>query len=81
MVTGSLSEKSGCIGNILPIERLNFSGTCFQDGPTAMNRADLVSVFPSGLTAAASWDRQLLYNRGRALGEEFRGKGAHVLLG
>ncbi|KAF2011308.1 glycoside hydrolase family 3 protein [Aaosphaeria arxii CBS 175.79] len=82
IVTGSLNFGGrGCIGNILPIERLNFSGICLQDGPTAMNRADLVSVFPSGITVAASWDRELIYQRGRALGEEFRGKGAHVILG
>ncbi|KAM0243972.1 hypothetical protein ACHAP5_006735 [Fusarium lateritium] len=82
MVTGTLGELSGgCVGNISPIERLNFSGICLQDGPQAMNRADLVSTFPSGLTMAASWDRQAIYARGKALGAEFRVKGAHVFLG
>lgn len=40
-----------------------------------------MSVFASGLTAAASWDRKLIYERAVALGEEFRAKGAHVHLG
>lgn len=75
MVTGS---SGPCIGNIAPIEHLGFSGICMSDGPTAFNRADLVSIFPAGLTAAASWDRDLIYQRALALGSEFRDKGSHV---
>jgi len=52
-----------------------------MDGPTALNRVDLVSIFPSGITAAASWDKDLIYGRANALGNEFRDKGVHVLLG
>ncbi|KAK2039204.1 glycosyl hydrolase family 3 N terminal domain-containing protein [Colletotrichum somersetense] len=82
MVTGRLGlEAGGCIGNIPPIERVGFPGLCLLDGPTALDRADLVSVFPAGLTTAASWDRELIYLRGKALGEEFRDKGVHVGLG
>lgn len=82
MITGTLDlSSSGCIGNIVPIERLGFRGLCLLDGPQALNRADLVSIFPSGLTAAATWDKDLIFARGKALGEEFRGKGGHVLLG
>jgi beta-glucosidase len=43
--------------------------------------ADLVTVFPAGLTAAATWDRDLIYQRARGIGSEFRGKGASVHLG
>ncbi|TDZ33215.1 putative beta-glucosidase G [Colletotrichum spinosum] len=82
MVTGQLGlEAGGCIGNIPPIERVGFHGLCLLDGPTALDRADLISVFPAGLTAAASWDKELIYKRGKALGEEFRDKGVHVGLG
>jgi beta-glucosidase len=80
MVTGSAAGGS-CIGNIAAIQRLNFSGLCLSDGPTAVNRADLVSIFPAGITTAASWDRELMYERGFALGSEFRDKGTHVGLG
>lgn len=80
MVTGN-GSAGYCIGNIAAIPRLNFTGLCMLDGPNAVNRADLVSVFPSGITAAATWDRELIYRRGYALGEEFKGKGAHVALG
>jgi len=47
----------------------------------AVRIADLASVFPAGLTAAASWDRDLMYARGAAMGMEFRTKGAHIMLG
>jgi len=47
----------------------------------AVRIADLTSVFPAGLTAAASWDRDLMYARGAAMGKEFRTKGAQIMLG
>lgn len=82
MVTGAeLNGAAACIGNIVAIQRLNFSGLCLSDGPTAVNRADLVSIFPAGLTTAATWDKSLMHQRGLALGEEFRGKGVHVGMG
>ncbi|ETS74383.1 hypothetical protein PFICI_14249 [Pestalotiopsis fici W106-1] len=71
----------GCIGSIGPISRLNFSGICFSDGSSGVNRADLTSVFPAGLTTAATWDRDLMYQRAAAIGDEFRAKGMHVVLG
>ncbi|KAF2179972.1 glycoside hydrolase family 3 protein [Zopfia rhizophila CBS 207.26] len=80
MVTGGFDVGS-CIGNIGPVGRLSLKGLCFSDGPTGINRADLVSVFPAGLTAAATWDVELLYQRGLALGAEYRGKGINVMLG
>jgi beta-glucosidase len=79
MVTGNTGGH--CDGNINAIPRLGFSGLCLHDGPAAIRTADLASVFPSGVTAGATWDRELLYARGFALGEEFRDKGSHVLLG
>jgi beta-glucosidase len=52
-----------------------------MDGPLAIRQAVYASVFPAGLTAAASWDRDLVRQRGLYIGEEFKGKGAHVILG
>ncbi|KAL1635114.1 hypothetical protein SLS56_001866 [Neofusicoccum ribis] len=79
MVIGSITGS--CIGNIRPIERLNFTGLCLQDGSQAIRVADLASLSPAGVTTAATWDKDLMYKRGFALGEEFRDKGSHVLLG
>lgn len=77
MVTGT---PGPCVGNIYPIPRLNFSGLCLQDGPLAIRVADYASVFEAGVTAASTWDRQILYERGYAMGEEFKAKGAQVAL-
>ncbi|RFN48407.1 putative beta-glucosidase g [Fusarium flagelliforme] len=79
MVTGSFDGT--CIEYIAPIKRLGFGGLCIQDGPIGLRLGDLVSVFPSGVTTAATWDRQLMALRGEAMAEEFKAKGAHVMLG
>lgn len=78
LVTGT---QGPCVGNIGAIERLGFQGLCLQDGPLAIRQATYASVFPAGLTTAASWDRSLMYTRGLFMGSEFKGKGAHVALG
>ncbi|KAL3588031.1 hypothetical protein FPOAC2_13930 [Fusarium poae] len=70
-----------CVGTIGKVERLGFKGICFSDGPSGYARSDGSSVFSSGLTAAASWDKRLIYERAVAIGEEFRAKGSHVHLG
>ncbi|RYP47045.1 hypothetical protein DL768_006840 [Monosporascus sp. mg162] len=80
LTTGMVYGLS-CNGNIAPIPSINFSGLCLADGPVSVRIADLATVFPAGLTAAATWDRNLIHERGRALGAEFRGKGAQVHLG
>ncbi|KAL3487715.1 putative beta-glucosidase G [Aspergillus germanicus] len=77
MVTGA---PGPCVGNIYAIPRLNFSGLCLQDGPVSLRVADYVSVFPSGVTVAASWDKSVMYERNLAMGREFKAKGAHVAL-
>ncbi|KAH7305614.1 beta-glucosidase-related glycosidase [Rhexocercosporidium sp. MPI-PUGE-AT-0058] len=77
MVTG---KPGPCVGNIVAIPRLGFGGLCLQDGPLAIRTVDYASVFPAGVTTAASFDRQLMYERGVAMGAEFRGKGAQVAL-
>lgn len=66
MVTG---VSGPCVGNIPPISRLGFNGLCLQDGPLAIRQADYVSVFPAGLTAAASFDKDLIYSRGWSQGQ------------
>jgi hypothetical protein len=34
-----------------------------------------VTQFPAGVTTAATWDRELIYNRSLAMGQEFRDQG------
>jgi beta-glucosidase len=78
LLTGS---SSPCVGGIAPIPRLGFNGLCLEDGPTSIRVADYASVFPAGLTTAASFDKSLIYQRGVALGGEFKAKGANLILG
>lgn len=78
MVTG---VPGPCVGNILAIERLNFPGLCLQDGPLAIRVASYASVFSAGVSVAASWDKDIMYERGAAMATEFKGKGAHIYLG
>ncbi len=54
---------------------------CMQDSPVGVRLTDFNSVFTSGQTAAATFDRDLLYARGYAMGREHRGKGVTVQLG
>ncbi|KAF1970915.1 hypothetical protein BU23DRAFT_201673 [Bimuria novae-zelandiae CBS 107.79] len=77
MVSG---QPGPCVGNTVAIPRLGFPGLCLHDGPLALRVADYTSTFSAGVSAGASWDKALMYERGYALGEEFRGKGAHVAL-
>ncbi|KAG0156023.1 hypothetical protein PDIDSM_3199 [Penicillium digitatum] len=77
MVTG---QPGPCVGNIVAIPRLGFPGLCLQDGPLSIRVADYASVFAAGVTVASTWDRDLLYERGYAMGQEFKAKGAHIAL-
>jgi beta-glucosidase len=69
------------VGDIAGIARIGFKGLCLEDSPLGVRFADLVSVFPSGLSTAATFSKALAYARGRAMGEEHRLKGVNVQLG
>ncbi|KAI6337779.1 hypothetical protein MCOR28_008321 [Pyricularia oryzae] len=77
LVTGSAGP---CVGNIAGIPRLGFNGLCLQDGPLAIRMADYASVFSAGVSIAATWDKKMMYDRGVAMGKEFKAKGAHIAL-
>jgi beta-glucosidase len=71
-----------CVGNVLPVSRVNFSGLCFQDSPSGVGDGVLHSTaFAAGIHIAATWDRDLFYKRGVGIGKEFQGKGVHFALG
>jgi beta-glucosidase len=46
-----------------------------------LRAADYNSAFPAGGTVAASWDRQVWYDRGYAMGQEHNDKGVDIMLG
>lgn len=73
------------VGNI-PAVAGKFSGLNMQDAGNGYrtNLEDLVgtvTVWPSALSLGATWDRQIVHGTGVALGKEFKGKGANVILG
>ncbi|KAG9103307.1 hypothetical protein FRC06_011443 [Ceratobasidium sp. 370] len=79
--TGVMWQKGHCVGNTPAVSSINFPGLCLQDSPLGVRYADKVSVFPAGINVAATFNRDLMQQRGAALGAEFKGKGVHVALG
>ncbi|KAK3325525.1 glycosyl hydrolase family 3 N terminal domain-containing protein [Apodospora peruviana] len=81
-ITGGVGIYMGpCVGNTGSALRLGFPQMCLQDSALGVASTDNVTAFPAGITTGATWDKSLMYARGVALGQEFRGKGAHVYLG
>ncbi|KAI8937789.1 hypothetical protein NX059_005487 [Plenodomus lindquistii] len=70
-----------CVGNTGSALRLSINSLCLQDGPLGVRNSDHNTAFPAGITAGATWDKDLLYRRGVAIGEEFFAKGVNVHLG
>ncbi|PSN64107.1 beta-glucosidase-related glycosidase [Corynespora cassiicola Philippines] len=70
-----------CVGNTGAVTRLNIPPICFADAPDGIRGQEFVSAFPAGIHVAATFDRDLMYKYGYALGEEYRGKGINVALG
>ena len=60
--------------------RLSIPGFIMSDGPHGV-RDGLATSFPVGIGMASTWDVDLAQRVGRAMGEEFRGKGKHQALG
>ncbi|KAJ7445265.1 glycoside hydrolase superfamily [Mycena latifolia] len=80
-VTTGVDIMGRCVGNTGTIPRIGWKGICLEDSPLGVRFADLVSAFPAGMNAAATWDVDLIRARGNAMGQEHRGKGVNVALG
>jgi beta-glucosidase len=75
------------------VERLSIPKMMLSDGPHGLRKQDLESdhlgindsikavCFPSGATMAASFDKELIYQVGEALGEECQAENVAVILG
>ena len=71
------------------IERLGIPALKVTDGPSgARGSAGFITggnvkaaCFPAGIALASTWNSELVERVGRALGQEARSKGAHILLG
>ncbi|KAI0405376.1 glycoside hydrolase family 3 protein [Xylaria palmicola] len=81
LTTGIGWESGQCVGESGSVPRLGLRRLCMQDSPLGVRFADFASAFSAGQTVAASFDRTLMYRRGKAMGEEHKGKGVNVVLG
>ena len=83
MLHGTIFEKR-YIGWVPPNERLKIPGIRMNDGPQGFrdeHHPGTSTAWPSGLTVGATWDTELAFKWGEAMGKEFLEKGANVLLG
>lgn len=81
ITTGTGWSQDLCVGNTAPANSVGFPPLCLQDGPLGIRFADHATAWPAGITVGATWNKDLMYKRGRALGLEHRLKGVNMLLG
>lgn len=75
------------------IERLGIPEIVMSDGPhglrfskldpkkLGLNDSEVSTCFPTGATIANTWNKELVYKLGKALGLEARSKGINIILG
>ena len=81
VTTGTGWQMGLAVGTNAPASHVGFPQLQLQDGPLGIRFADNITAFPAGITVGATWNRQLMYARGRAHAIEAREKGINVLLG
>lgn len=81
VTTGTGWGMGLAVGSTGPAVRVGFPGLALQDGPLGIRKADNITAFPAGITVGATWNKDLMYERGRAHALEAIGKGINVLLG
>ena len=82
----TLDEKISYIGGyeswyIRPVERLGLPAIKMVDGPQGVRNNTRSTLYPSGVAAAATWNKELIREMGVALGQDSRARGVHILLG
>ncbi|KAK4443375.1 glycoside hydrolase [Podospora aff. communis PSN243] len=81
VTTGTGWQMGFAVGTNGPAVHVGFPQLQLQDGPLGIRFADNITAFPAGITVGATWNRQLMYARGKAHAIEARAKGINVLLG
>lgn len=81
IVTGVGWNKGPCVGNTSPVGSIGYPTLCLQDGPLGIRYGSSVTAFTPGIMAAATWDLDLMRQRGQFMGDEAKASGIHVLLG
>jgi beta-glucosidase len=81
IVTAQLLILLPGVGNNYAVESIGWRPLCLQDGPLGIRYASDVTAFTPGVTAASTWDRELIRQRGQFIAEEARSVGVNVMLG
>ena len=81
VTTGTGWASDLCVGNTAGAFEAEFPPLCLQDGPLGIRFTDHATAWPAGITVGATWNKDLMYRRGRGLGLEHRLKGVNVMLG
>jgi beta-glucosidase len=81
VTTGTGWMMGLAVGTNGPAVHVGFPQLQLQDGPLGIRFADNITAFPAGITVGATWNRELMYERGKAHAEEAKAKGVNVLLG
>lgn len=68
LTTGVGWQSEQCVGQTGSVPRLGLRSLCLQDSPVGVRDTDYNSVFSSGQSVAATFDRGLFYQRGYAMG-------------
>ncbi|KAK3335077.1 glycoside hydrolase superfamily [Neurospora tetraspora] len=81
ITTGVGWQMGLAVGTTAPAIHVGFPALQLQDGPLGIRNADNITAFPAGITVGATWNRQLMYARGKAHAIEARAKGVNAILG
>lgn len=81
LTTGTGFFMGPCVGQTGSALRFGIPNICLQDSPLGIRNSDHNTAFPPGITVGATFNKNLMYARGRAIGQEARGKGVNVQLG
>lgn len=81
----TLEEKIDYMGGhkdfyIRGIERLGLPEIKMTDGPVGTRNYGKTTAYPASILTAASWDTDLAFRLGEALGKDARERGVHILL-
>lgn len=84
-IPGSLAAQSkiyvqGAVGRTLEIPRLGVSTIEVCDGPAGVNLGSPSTAYPIATSLASTWDRELVYEIGRCMGNESLEYGLDLLL-
>ena len=70
-----------CGGSISPNKDKGFPGMCLNDGPSGVRPSASTQSWQASINTAATFDKDLMYDVGKAQGKEFKDKGINIFLG